>query len=97
VSDLRQARLKPKFGRLYPELPVKEWLPASQAALQIAERLWHEDEIETLVRDRLLPAEHFDFRGGTPRSANWYVTAERLSDATGESALIRESVPGARE
>lgn len=89
VSDPRQARLNPKFGWLYPELPAGEWQPAWQAAMQVAERLWREDGSDALVRDRLLPPEHFDFQGGSPRSVDWYVTTERLSDATAELALIR--------
>ncbi len=89
MSELRRAKLNPKFGSVYPELPAGEWLPAWQAAMQVAERLWHEDGSEALVRDRLLSPEHFDFQGGTSRSADWYVTAERLSDATEEYALTR--------
>ena len=88
VSEVRQARLNAEFGWLYPELAAGEWLPAWQAAMQIAERLWHEDGSEALVRDRLLRPEHFDFQGGIPRSLDWYVTADRLSDATAELVLI---------
>jgi hypothetical protein len=86
MSDLRQTRLNPSFGWLYPELPAGQWLPARQAAMQIADRLWLQDGSEALVRDRLLPQEYFEFQGGTPRSVDWYVTAERLSDATVELA-----------
>ena len=87
MSELRRARLNSNFGSLYPELPAGEWLPAWQAAMQVAERLWHEDGREALLRDRLLPPEYFDFDGGTPRSADWYVAAERLSDATAQVVL----------
>jgi hypothetical protein len=88
VSVVRQARLNPEFGWLYPELPAGDWLPARQVAMQIAKRLWQEDGSEALVRDRLLRPEHFEFQGSTPRSVDWYVTAERLSDATAELVLI---------
>jgi hypothetical protein len=57
--------------------------------MQTAERLWREDGSEALTRDRLLLPDHFDFQGGTPRSVDWYVTPERLSDAPAEIALIR--------
>jgi hypothetical protein len=87
VSVVRQARLNPEFGWLYPELSAGNWLPAWQVAMQIAERLWQEDGSEALVRDRLLRPEHFDFQGGTPRSVDWYVTPERLSDATADLVL----------
>jgi hypothetical protein len=88
VSELRLARLDPKFESLYPELHAGEWLPAWEAAMQVAVRLWQEDGSEALIRDRLLSPEHFDFQGGSARSVDWYVTAERMSDATGEFALI---------
>ena len=84
MSGVRQARLNPEFGGLYPELPAGEWLPAWETSMQIAERLWQEDGSKALVRDRLLRPEHFEFQGGTPRSLDWYVTTERLSDAVAE-------------
>jgi hypothetical protein len=87
VRDVREARLNPEFGRLYPDLPAGEWLPAWEAAMQTVERLWREEGSQALVRDRLLRQELFDFRGGTRRSAGWYVTAERLSDATAEVGI----------
>jgi len=74
---------------MYPELPAGEWLPAWEASMQIAERLWQEGGVGALVRDRLLRPEHFDFQGGTPRSPDWYVTPERLSDTPAEPALMR--------
>jgi hypothetical protein len=80
VGRPRVARLDPKFGALYRELPAGHWLPAWQAAMRRAERLWKEGDAEALVRDRLLPDEHFDFKGGKSRPDGWCVTPERLSD-----------------
>jgi hypothetical protein len=82
VSGLRRARLDPKFGSLYPEIPAGHWLPAWQAATRRAERVWREAGAEALLEGRLLAEEHFQFRGGTPRSAGWYVVPERLTDPT---------------
>jgi hypothetical protein len=72
--------LDAKFESLYPELTVGEWVPAWQAALRRAERVWLQEGAEALIFDRLLPDQHFHFRGGIPRLANWHVIPERLSD-----------------
>ena len=58
MSELRRARLNPKFGRLYPELPADEWLPAWQTAMQVAERLMRTEarlwyEIDSCPRNTL--------------------------------------------
>lgn len=79
---MRHAKLKPQFVTQYPEVPPDRWLPAWQAATRRAERVWRELGAEALLRGRLLPDEHFDFQGGKPRPAYWYVAQERLSDAT---------------
>jgi hypothetical protein len=77
---MRRVKLKPQFGSQYRELPADHWLPAWQAAMRRAERVWRADGADALIRGRLLPDEHFDFPGGKPRPADWYVTPERLSD-----------------
>ncbi len=90
VAPLRRTRLDPKFGSLYPEIPAGHWIPAWQAATRRAERLWRETGPEALLDGRILPEEHFQFRGGRSRGASWYVTAERLSDPT-EAEIGRSS------
>jgi hypothetical protein len=56
------------------------WLPAWQAAMRRAERVWRETGADALLRGRLLPDEHFEFKGGKPRPVDWYIAPERLSD-----------------
>jgi hypothetical protein len=80
VAALRRALLKPEFGTLYPELPAAHWLPAWQAAMRRAERLWFEKGPEAMVEGRLLSEDHFQFKGGSTRSADWRGVTERLSD-----------------
>jgi hypothetical protein len=82
VGEQRRVMLDPQFGSLYPELKAGEWLPAWEAAVRRAEHLWRDLGAEALIRDRVLPDEHFRFRGGTPRDSGWYVIPERLSDPT---------------
>jgi hypothetical protein len=77
---MRRAKLKPQFGSQYPELPADHWLPAWQAAMRRAERVGRTAGADTLLRGRLLPDEHFEFKGGKPRPVDWYIAPERLSD-----------------
>jgi hypothetical protein len=82
MASHRIALLDPKFGSLYPEIPAGHWLPAWQAATRRAERLWWEVGADALIEGRLLPDEHFRFKGGRPRPSSWYPSPERLSDPT---------------
>ena len=80
VRGLRLALLDKKFGALYPEIPADHWIPAWQAAMRRAFGVWRDVGPDGLVQDRLLPDEHFQFRGGKPRPNGWYLQPERLSD-----------------
>jgi hypothetical protein len=82
MHQTRTARLDPRFGALYPEIPAGHWLPAWQAATRRAERLWREAGADALLDGRVLSDEHFQFRGGKPRPSGWYIDPERLSDPT---------------
>jgi hypothetical protein len=79
---LRRTRLDPKFRNLYPDIPPGQWMPAWQAAMRRAEQLWEQAGADALLAGRVLPDEHFDFRGGMARGSGWYVEPERLSDPT---------------
>jgi hypothetical protein len=82
VADHRYTLLVPKFASLYPELPANRWMPAWDAAMRRAQQVWREAGAEALVYTRLLPEEHFEFRGGQARPSDWYLKPERLSDPT---------------
>jgi DNA-binding SARP family transcriptional activator len=58
------------------------WCDATAFSTRRAERLWREAGPEALLEGRILPEDHFQFRGGRARGASWYVTPERLSDPT---------------
>jgi hypothetical protein len=81
VAEPRLAVLDPEFEALYPELPAGQWVPALKVAAWQADRLWLEQGAGAL-RDRVLPDKHFRFRGGIPRTSEWYIMPERLCDRT---------------
>ena len=88
MGDQRLALLDPEFGSLYPELTAGQWLPAMDAALAVTGRIWRDRGTEVLVRERVLPEDHFHFRGGVPREPGWYVTTERLGDLSPTGAGV---------
>lgn len=82
MADRRYALLVPKFGSMYPELPAGQWIPAWDAAMRRAQQVWREAGPDALIYTRLLPEDHFEFRGGSTRPSDWYLKPERLSDPT---------------
>jgi hypothetical protein len=78
VAIFRLTLLNPEFGALYPSIPADQWLPAWEAARRRAEEAWFELGQHAFMK-RVLPDEHFSFRGGKPRAPDWY--PERSSDA----------------
>ena len=82
MSQFRLTLLDRQFDALYPSIPVDQWLPAWEPARRRADQLWFEVG-PAFVQSRLLPDEHFRFRGGKPRAAEWY--PERSSDVTTRS------------
>ncbi len=60
---VREARLHPEFAQLYPGIPAGEWLCAAVLADRVlVGRLLR--GASSAIRGRVLPEEHFEFRGG---------------------------------
>jgi hypothetical protein len=60
---VREARLHPEFARLYPGIPAGEWLCAAVLADRVlVGRLLR--GASSALMGRVLPEEHFEFRGG---------------------------------
>ena len=67
---MREARLRPEFADLYPVLTPGRWEPASRIVEAVmANQLLHELGAMP-AQDRLLPEEHFEFRGGAGEAAH---------------------------
>jgi hypothetical protein len=62
----REARPKPEYRYLYPEARSETWLPAETLARQVADRVLARLGYAGLLRGRVLPDPHFEFRGGPP-------------------------------
>jgi hypothetical protein len=65
---MREARLRPEFAHLYPGLTPGEWESAARIAEAALANLMLQEMGEAPAAERVLPEEHFEFRGsGAPR------------------------------
>jgi hypothetical protein len=60
---MREARLRPEFADLYPELTPDQWEPASRIAEVVLARFLLK-QMGSDPADRALQESHFEFRGG---------------------------------
>jgi hypothetical protein len=60
----RETRVRPGFGHLYPELRPG-WDVAQDAARRLADRILTKQGYAALLKGRVLPDDHFEFRGGS--------------------------------
>lgn len=77
---MREARLRPEFAHLYSGLTPGQWEPASRVAEAVLANLLLQQLGEVPATDRLLPEEHFEFRGG--RSASRMGKRDRAADGS---------------
>jgi hypothetical protein len=77
---VREARLRPEWAHLYPELEAEVWIVAAQLVpLVLRQRL--QDQPTWEFTHRILLDEHFDFRGGRDRDESWSGVLTRVEDA----------------
>ncbi len=61
---MREARLRPEFGHLYSGLTPGQWESAARIAEAVLANVMLQKMAEAPAAARLLPEEHFEFRGG---------------------------------
>jgi hypothetical protein len=62
----RQARLRAEYASLYPGLEPGIWVDADDLAEQMLTQHLLRPSPGFMLSSRMLPGEHFDFRGGEP-------------------------------
>jgi hypothetical protein len=65
---MREARLRPEFAHIYPELVPGQWEPAARIARVILARYLVQQMADAASPDRALDETHFEFRGGAEPS-----------------------------
>jgi hypothetical protein len=63
----REARLKPQFAHLYPAITAGHWDSAAVLADRMVSWLLRNPSPRIVSTGRILPPEHFDFRGEVAR------------------------------
>jgi hypothetical protein len=77
---VREARLRPEWADLYPEVRPDVWQVAAELVPHVlryrlrGERSWE-------FTRRILDDDHFEFRGGRPRDSSWAGVLSRVEDA----------------
>ena len=77
----RETRVKSGFGHLYPEARGGAWEPASGVARRVADRVLARQGYAALLHGRVLPEDHFEFRGGPPKDLRPGGRVSRLADS----------------
>jgi hypothetical protein len=81
-SRIRLVRLRPEFASLYPGLDPMVWETATELAAKLLAQHAVQPSSGYMLSNRILPDEHFEFEGGTPRGSAWTGLRSRLTDQT---------------
>jgi hypothetical protein len=77
---LRQVRLKAAYADLYSSFEPGVWYTAAAVAAFVKGRMIVEDGPQIEIRERVLSAEHFEFRGGGDSRGSWGENRTRRTD-----------------
>jgi len=83
MTLVREARLKPEYAVLYPEIRPGRWEAAAVVAERVAKGIVSRAGYVRLRRGRVLAEPHFEFRGQTPVGAEPGGRRRRLADRLG--------------
>ena len=82
-SRIRLVRLRPEFASLYPGLDPMVWETATELAARLLAQHAVQPSPGHMLSSRVLPEEHFEFQGGTPRGSAWSGRGSRATDPPG--------------
>jgi hypothetical protein len=77
---VREARLRPEWADLYPDIRPGVWHVAAELVPHVLRHRLSSERRWEFTR-RILDEEHFEFRGGRPRDASWTGVLSRVEDA----------------
>ena len=61
----------PQFASLYPGLDPMVWETATELAAKLLAQHALQPSPGSMLNNRVLPEEHFEFQGGMPRGSSW--------------------------
>jgi hypothetical protein len=77
---VRQVRLKSAYADRYRSLDPGLWYTAAAVAGFVKGTTILREGPRVEIRDRVLPPQHFEFRGGTDHRGSWGVQLTRRTD-----------------
>jgi hypothetical protein len=78
----REARLRPEFDYLYPDIEPGSWQPVEVLINRVVTMLYGDrTQSGVITGERLLREDHFEFRGESSRPTGWPSALSRMSDA----------------
>ena len=77
---VRQVRLKPTYADRYASLEPGVWYTAAAVAGFVKGTTIVREGPRVEIRDRVLPPQHFEFRGGADRRGSWGDGRTRRTD-----------------
>ena len=78
----REARLRPEFDYLYPDIEPGSWQPVEVLINRVVTMLYGDrSQSGVITGERLLRDDHFEFRGDSGRPEGWPEDLSRMSDA----------------
>jgi hypothetical protein len=93
----REARLRPEFDYLYPDIEPGTWHPVELLIHRVVTMLYGDRSRSGVITgERLLRDDHFEFRGTTPRPPGLPSDLSRLSDAGAEPERAKREREGRR-
>jgi hypothetical protein len=89
----REARLRPEFDYLYPDVEPGVWHPVEILINRVVTMLYGDrSRAGVITGERLLRDDHFEFRGTSPRPAGLPADLSRLSDASAAPDQARKAL-----
>jgi len=89
----REARLRPEFDYLYPDVEPGLWQPVEVLINRVVTMLYGDRSRAGIITgERLLRDDHFEFRGSSPRPTGLPPELSRLSDASTEPEAARKDL-----
>jgi hypothetical protein len=93
----REARLRPEYDYLYPDIEPAEWQPVEVLINRVVTMLYGDRSRSGVITgERLLREDHFEFRGESPRPTGLPTDLSRLSDAGTEPERARRDLESRR-
>ena len=93
----REARLRPEFDYLYPDIEARSWQPVELMINRVVTMLYGDRSRSGIITgERLLREDHFEFRGSSPRPPGLPADLSRLSDTGTEPERARREIESRR-